>query len=85
MNDTATLYVNGVAAYTNLPVANAGALKAATTVKMVHSTLDNQDKNSYTNASFSNVLVQSQSGGSYTQLSRAIFLQTSRSAAKGIM
>ncbi|MFE6799297.1 hypothetical protein [Paenibacillus chitinolyticus] len=66
LNDTATLYVNGVAAYTNLPVVNAGALKAATTVKMVHSTLDNQDKNSYTNASFSNVLVQSQSGGSYT-------------------
>lgn len=65
LNDTATLYINGSVAFT-LPVQTAGSLKAATTVKMVHSTQDNQDKNKYTNAAFTQVQVQSTSGGTYT-------------------
>ncbi|WP_270169094.1 hypothetical protein [Paenibacillus sp. SYP-B4298] len=63
LNNTATLYINGTAAYT-LPTQN--SLTSSTTVKMVHSTHDNQDKNKYSYASFSQVLVQSTSGGSYT-------------------
>lgn len=65
LNDTATLYINGSVAFT-LPVQTAGTLKSATIVKMVHSTQDNQDKNKYTNAAFTQVLVQSTSGGTYS-------------------
>ncbi|NEN86921.1 hypothetical protein [Paenibacillus elgii] len=65
LNDTASLYINGVESYT-LPVQNSGSLKAPTKVKMVHTTQDNQDKNRYKNAAFNNVQVQTSKGGPYT-------------------
>ncbi|MED1784940.1 hypothetical protein P4V43_24290 [Brevibacillus fortis] len=61
LDDTATLYVNGYESF-RVPVSNKGTLTKPTTVKMVHSTLDHQDKNKYSNAAFSNVSVQTANG-----------------------
>lgn len=65
LNNTASLYINGVEAYT-LPVGKSkGTLYSSTKVKMVHSTHDNQDKNSYKNAKFTSVQVKN-ANGTYT-------------------
>jgi hypothetical protein len=55
---SATLYINGYAVTT----ISMSALSGPTPVKMVHSTQDNQDKNRYKNAKFTNVNVKTGTG-----------------------
>lgn len=64
LDDTATLYVyygNYGKVYRNIPVSN-GSLTRPTTVKMVHSNYDVQDKVRYSNAYFKNVIVRNSNG-----------------------
>ncbi|WP_159883500.1 hypothetical protein [Paenibacillus puerhi] len=70
LDNTASLYINGVEAYT-LPAATKGALVGPTIVKTVHSTLDNQDKNKYSNAAFSSLQVKN-AAGSYVAFPSAV-------------